>query len=492
MPHYWQDIFWAGFRIPSTFRQLFAEGALSAAFIPLLTRVKEREGEEAAREAGAAVLRALSLASITAIGIGIAFAPKFVPLLLNFPEEPGSIFSDANWRVDAGVWATQSMFPFLLFVGWAAWTMGVLNTYRVFFVPAVAPTLFNCSLIVGCILGAHWHPNNGFALMQVIMSSVLIGGFLQFAIQIGPAVRIHYFPLVWASPFHPKVGLFLRMLAPSIFGLAIYQINALITQMYFASQYGVGGISQMNYAFLVMQFPLGVVGVALATASFPRMAQYIEQHRMQDAANTFSDVMKYLMLIMLPASVGLIALGRTIVDVIYNRGNFRAENWLQPTYEVLIVYSAGLIFYTSVKIMVRTFQARHDFRTPVVIGALSVAVNITLCSLFVKLGWPLWSMALSSFLASGIQMLLLGFLLKKRMDIIRVRPLLRFFVRIAAASTGMGAVCWLFQLTIPHFGEAFLWKIVYLFTGVILGMVVYFGLGWKLFRHELKAMLKLK
>lgn len=492
IPHVWQDIFWAGLKIPSTCRNLFAEGVLSTAFIPLLTRVLARESEDEAVIASAAVFRALSLAVTTAVFLGIFFAPFYVPYVLQFPEDDIALFPGLNWRLEAGIWATQFLFPFLLFIALAAWAMGVLNTYRIFFIPGIAPTLFNVSLILGCLLGAQWMNLTGFSLMSFLMGSVIIGGILQFVIQIPSVCRIHYFPPRWASPFHPKVWIFLRMLAPSIFGLAIYQINSLITQTYFASQYGRGGVSQMNYAFRLIQFPLGVIGVALATASFPRIAHYFEQDLMEDASRTFVNVMKYMLLIMMPSSAGLIVLGPDIVRLIYDHGHFHQQQWLPPTFHVLVMYSIGIVFYGAVKVLVRTFQARHNFRTPVVIGTISVACNIFLCAWFVHRQWPLWSLALSSSIASGIQTLLLIVMLRIKIPQMPLLFILDFSLRVLLASAGMALACWGVLKMIPLYQESFLGLTARVAMGVSLGIGAYVGLGWLLFRNELLALIRKK
>ncbi len=504
VPHVWQDIFWAGFKIPSTCRQLFAEGALSAAFIPLLTRVREREGEDAVRIASAAIFRALAITVGAVSVLAILLAPWFVPILLQFPQELNlpnelqplaqemQVMPSENWRVEAGIWATQMMFPFLFFIALSAWAMGVLNTYRIFFIPALAPTLFNASLIVGCFVGAWFYGAVGFSLMSIMIAAVIIGGLLQFVIQIFPARKIKYFPPPWASPFHPKVGMFLKILAPSVFGLAIYQINSLITQTCFASQYGSGGISQMNYAFRLIQFPLGVIGVALATASFPRIAQFFEQGKHEEASKTLINVIKYLTLLMIPSAVGLIVLAPEIVGVIYDRGNFHASGWLQPTVEVLVMYCIGLFFFAIVKVLVRTFQARHDFRTPVITGIISVAFNIALCAWFVHTGWPLWSLALASSLASGLQMVLLGVLLWPSMKNTPLWRLIPFFIRVIIAAAGMALACRGLMELVPVFTQSQFELMARVVLGVGAGVTVFFGLGWLLFRPELQAVLKRK
>lgn len=477
-----QSIFWIGFRIPSTFRQLFAEGALSAAFIPLLTRVREREGEEKAREVSFAVFNLLSMTVTVVVALCIVFAPYFVPLILDFPGQDPAKEAQA-------VQATRIMFPFLIFIAVSAWSMGVLNTYRTFFIPALASAFFNVSVITGALIS--WRYQGQFNSISVLGASVIIGGFLQYAIQIWPCQRIGYFPPRAISPFHPAVRVFLGNLAPSIFGLAIYQFNALVTQTYFASKYGDVGINSITYAHRLIQFPLGLVGVALATASFPRIAQYLEQGRREDAAKTLTDVLKYLLLLMLPAAAGLIVMGQDIIGLIFNRIEFLSNNLLTPTYELLVFYCSGLFFYAAFGVMVRTFQAHHDFRTPVITGTIGVAANIALCAYFSRF-LPLWSMALASSLASMINVTLLLILIRRNMTTLRYLPLIAFGAKTLTASVGMGAVCWLFCAYFPPAEAKFLLYFVRTVIGITLGVISFVALGRLLFYDELLVLIRKK
>ncbi|GEM_PF-2776563 len=506
VPKAWQDIFWAGFKIPSTFRQLFAEGALSAAFIPLLARVRENDGENKAREVGFAVFYLLAFAVIAVVIAAILLTPWFVPVILNdlrsIPDRvylpaPGLSLTEftlpleiqTGWRVEAGVLATQIMFPFLFFVALSAWSMGVLNTYRIFFMPALASAFFNLSLIVACFTGARWYSGN--SLMWFLGGAVIVGGLFQYAAQIPDAWKIRYFPPRWVSPFHPQVKTFLRMLAPSAFGLAIYQVNALITQTYFAAKYGEGGISTIQYAFRLIQFPLGVVGVALATASFPRIAQHIAQQRREDATRTLTHVCKYLMLLMIPAAVGLMVLGRDIVGAIYDHGEFHRNGWLDLTYAITVTYCMGLFSYSIVRVLVQTFQAHHDFHTPVKLGMFTVVVNITLCAVFVRY-FDIWSLGLASAIASTIQGALLLLLLKRKMAALSLRPLLSFLLRVLTATAGMALCCFLFLTLCPFAGGTLITYSLRVGIGMSIGLAAYSAMGWFLFREELKKVMRLE
>lgn len=488
VPSVWQDIFWVGFRIPSTFRQLFAEGALSAAFIPLLTRVREREGEEKGREVSFAVLNLLALSVIAVVILGILFAPWLVPLILSDEMAAGQDMS-MDWIEAQAIRAVRIMFPFLFFIALSAWAMGVLNTHRVFFIPALASAFFNVCVIIGAVLA--WKYEASWDTIVVLGGAVVAGGFMQYAVQIPSCYQLRFFPPRMISPFHPAVMDFLRKLAPSVFGLAVYQLNALISQTYFASKYGEGAISVINYAHRLIQFPLGMVGVALATASFPRISQYLEQGREKDASKTLNDVFTYLLILMLPASAGLIVMGPDILGAIFNRGEFLENDWLTPTYQLTAIYSTGLFFYAGFGVMVRTFQAHHDFRTPVITGTISVAANIGLCAWFSTfLG--LWSMALAAALSGTLNLILLVLLILPRMPSFRLGPLFFIAFKALIATAGMSAVCWAFCRYFPAADERFLWYSLRTLFGVGLGMAAFAAFGWLIFRRELIALVKRK
>ena len=485
VPVAWQDIFWAGIKIPSTFRQLFAEGALSAAFIPMLTRVHALEGEEKARDVGDAIFLWLTVTVAAVVAAAIVTAPWFVPILLNFPE-------GERWKIPEGVRVTQMMFPFLFFIALSAWAMGVLNTHRYFFIPALAPVFYNITLITGCVLSAYWF--TGRTLMAFLSAVVVAGGMMQFLVQVPTLCRLRYFPPRRVGLGHPRIREFLRKLAPSVFGLAIYQINALVTQTYFASKYGEGGISILTYAHRLIEFPLGVVGVALATASFPRVAQLFSQNDEEAAARTIMQVTRYLMLLMIPALVGLIVMGHDIVGVIYNRGEFRRNDWLDFTVQATAGYALGLLSYAMAKVLVQSFQAQHDFRTPVQVGAVSVGMNLALCAGLSSRTdlFPLWTMAISSALASPLNALLLLILLKRRVQSLRLAFLAGYGLKVLLAAGVMGLACGLFVWGFPLQSESLSVAALRVLLGIGVGMLVDGACGRVLFWDDLRTILRLK
>jgi putative peptidoglycan lipid II flippase len=287
---------------------------------------------------------------------------------------------------------------------------------------------------------------------------------------------------------------FLRKLAPAVFGLAVFQLNALITQTYFASRYGEGGISILTYAHRLIQFPLGVIGIALATASFPQIAQHFARNENGKAAKLFTTVAKYMMLIMLPSAAGLIVLDQDIVGLIYNWRHQYSPEWMSVLGMSLTGYSVGLLGYAFVKILAQSFQAQHDFRTPVITGAAGVAVNLTLCAYFSSHTdlYPLWTMTFASSAATFVNVLLLLIMLRMKLHELKITPLFIYFIKVITASLVMYLCCWLVMSVIPDSGQSFLFKATRVGIGMSAGFLSYGIVGRFLFWTELKAILRIR
>ncbi len=248
----------------------------------------------------------------------------------------------------------------------------------------------------------------------------------------------------------------------------------------------------MTYAHRLVQFPLGVAGVALATASFPRIAEQFEKKQDQKAAQTFTAVIKYLLLIMIPSAVGFLVLGEDIVGAIYDRGFFHERGWLRPTYLTLSFYSLGLFGYAMVKVLARVFQAQHDFYTPVKTGLIGVALNILLCVLFIWREWPLWTLALASSIASSANAGLMLIILRWRMRDLRLFSTFRFSVRVLLASVGMALTCALFLAFCPIEGGTLLYYSIRVALGIAVSAAAYGAFGYWLFYEELMRLIKRK
>ncbi len=475
------DAFMVGITIPSTFRILFAEGALSVAFIPILSRVRMAGGEEEARKFARSVWNLMVVVVGCVVLLAILTAPLYVPLLLNK-------WQNRDVGIELATEMVRIMFPFLFFISLSAWAMGILNVYGSFFLPAVSPAIYNVVVVCGAVWAGLWM--SGVDAARAMAVAVVIGGFLQFCIQVPALCRLGYFPWFTRDSLHPQVRDFLIALTPTLFGLAVYQINIIINRIYFASYLEVGSIAALTYAFRLLQFPQGGLGVAVSAAALPRLAEEAQQSSGTAFCSTMVRSLRALILILIPSSVGLAVISRDLVGVIYNRGKFLSGNLLEPTTSALIAYTAGLFFFSTAKLLTQGFYTYRDVKTPVKIGFVSVVVNILFCYLFVfEIRMGVAGLALASTLASMVQTGFLYYLLRPNLPDFPVGSVLGLIVRVLLCSGVMG---WLCYLAIHHFaylGAGFSGYGLRVLIGVSLGVFVYGVLALLFLWNDVKAVL---
>jgi putative peptidoglycan lipid II flippase len=304
------DAFIAAFRIPNLLRDLFAEGALSSAFIPVFTDHVTNQGSEKAWELANLVLNLLLITLCAIVILGIVFSPYIVQLIApGFGDEPG--------KQELTTHLSRIMFPFLLLVALAALVMGILNTFRRFGVPALAPTMFNLGMIAGGIFLSPYFdpPIVGMAL------GVLLGGFGQLAIQL-PVLRKMGFKYRFRINLrHPGVKRILFLMTPATLGLASTQVNIFVNTL-IASLLPQGSVSYLNYSFRLMQFPIGVFGVAVATVTFPIISAYAAKKEMGEVVSTFSSSLKLVFFLAIPSAVFLAVASKPVISVLFQHGRF--------------------------------------------------------------------------------------------------------------------------------------------------------------------------
>ena len=475
------DAFWTGITLPSTFRMLFAEGALSAAFIPILSRLRAQESEEDAQRFTRSVLGLIVLIVGAVVVLAILTAPIYVSLLFHkWEDRPGGILLATQM--------VQMMFPFLFFISLSAWAMGILNTHNIFFLPAVSPALYNVVVISGAVFaGLHL---SGVDRAYAMAIAVVAGGFSQFAIQIPSLYRRGYSLRAPFGGFHPETRAFLRALLPTVFGLAIYQVNVIVNRLYFGSYLEAGSITSLTCAFRLLQFPQGVLGVAVATAALPRLAH----DALKSSSNVFCDTMtrslRVLILILIPASVGLVIISHDLVGIVYNRGEFRRDGLLIPTASALVSFSIGLLFFSSGKLLTQGFYAHRDVKTPVKIGCVTVVVNVVCCRLL--LGMGVSGLALASTIASSIQAMILFVVLLPRMPEFPSWRITLLTMKVVLFSAIMGAGCWFISSCLMHLGETSFGYFARVFTCVGAGVIVYGVLVWFFLRDEIVNLLEMR
>jgi putative peptidoglycan lipid II flippase len=427
------DAFTMAFRIPNLLRDLFAEGALSTAFITTFTKTIATDGE---RAAWALANKVMTLAVVVLSGVvilGILCAPWIVDVIAYW-------FDPAKAALT--VTLTRVMYPFILLVSLAALVMGMLNARDVFGVPAMASSFFNLgSIIAGVGLGWYLDPHFGSRALVGLAVGTLVGGALQLGVQLPALSRLGY---AFRPDFRWRdrgVKTVMLLMGPSVIAASTTQVNVLVNSL-FASRLGNGPIFWLAIGFRLMQLPLGIFGVALGTVALPLLA------RMAAAGNThafrteLAHGMRLAFLMTIPASIGLILLADPIVSVLYQHGRFTAHETAEAA-AALRFYAIGLCGYAALKVLVNAFYAIDRRKTPMVVSCFAVALNLLLNWLFtVRLGWGHRGLAFSTACIANTNFLVLYALMHRHLGRLESRAMLALLWRLVAASAVLALVCW--------------------------------------------------
>lgn len=442
------DAFLTAFRIPNLLRDLLAEGALSSAFITIFSKDCQKLGTRHAFRVANYVINALALLLIVLVAMGIWFAPSIVHVI-------AVGFDPAKAALAAQL--TQIMFPFILFVALSAVAMGMLNAQEHYGLPQSASTFFNLVSIFGglsCaylfapdymqtlwqhgVMQAHASGQASRAMMGMAVGT-LLGGATQLFIQIPTLMRLGYRwrPVVdWHDPSFRAV---LRLMGPAVIGAAAVQVNVFVNSN-FASLLGDRPISWLNYAFRLMQFPIGVFGVAVMTAALPALSRHIAAEDFSGFGTTLTRAMELVWALTLPATVGLAVLGEPIIRLIYEHGRFDHADTV-ATAAALAAYALGLPAYAAMKIVQPAYVAMGDARTPMYTSMIAVVFNAAMNFFFVKIlqiGHA--GLALSTSLMSVTNVSVLILLLEWRTPTLERRELGKQLLLTLIASAWMGGV----------------------------------------------------
>ena len=359
------DAFLVANRIPNMLRRFFAEGAFSQGFVPVMARYREKHEQAEAKQFVDAVAGTLGLILFLITLVGVIAAPILVAIVA-----PGFIGEDGRFDLAAAM--LRFTFPYLLFVSLTAFAGGVLNTYGRFAVPAFTPVILNVVLIAGALWLAPTLEEPGMALAYAVFAA----GLIQLLFQIPFLSRIHAVPRPRWRPNHAGVKRVTELMLPAIFGSSVAQINVLVGGI-IASLLGVGKISLLYFSDRLMEFPLGLFGIALATVTLP----YLSRQHANESHSEFSDTvdwsMKLVLLIAVPAAIGLIVLAEPLVASIFYGGEFTVFD-LRMTALALQAFALGLVGFSYVKILAPAYFARENTRTPVRFGLIALAVNFVL------------------------------------------------------------------------------------------------------------------
>ncbi|MEW6571756.1 MAG: murein biosynthesis integral membrane protein MurJ [Nitrospirota bacterium] len=423
------DTFFVAFRIPNLLRELFAEGSMSSAFIPVLTEYQTKYGAKEAKR----LVRITFTFIVVFVGLicitGIIFSPVIVtviaPGFLSMPE-----------KFSMTVLLTRIMFPFLLFISLAALVMGTLNTSRVFFTPSLAPAWLNVTVIIMVILVAP-------AVKEPIVAvaaGVAIGGFVQFAFQLPSLFKKGYSLKPEYGFRHPGLKRMSVLIAPATMGMAVAQINVFVSTI-LASFLTEGSITYLYYSMRLIQFPVGIFGVAMGMAVLPTLSEHAVKGDFEKLREDLIFALKLLFFIAVPAMIGLIALREPIVNILFQRGKFDHEAMI-GTAQALLFYSVGIWSIVGGRVITASFYSMQDTKTPVKVAMISLTANALLSVILMKY-LQHSGLALANSLASGLNFFMLYFFLKKKIETAGGKRIIVSFVRALAGSVVMGIIGWM-------------------------------------------------
>jgi len=461
------DAFFVAFRIPNLLRRLFAEGAFAQAFVPILAEYKTRNGAGETRLLIDRVATVLTLALLAVSAIGIVAAPWIIWI-----SAPG--FSAMPEKFDLTVAMLRITFPYILFISLTSLAGGILNTWSRFSVPAFTPSLLNLSFIVCALfLAPYFQPP-----VKVLAWAVLGGGVLQLALQLPYLAQIGMLPRPRAEFFDPGVRRIFRQMGPAVFGVSIAQLSLLINTI-IASFFINGSVSWLYYADRLMEFPTGMLGVALGTILLPSLSKYYSSDANEQYSRLLDWGLRLTLLLALPAAVALALLAVPLISTLFHYGQFSTEDvWM--TRQALVAYSIGLLGLILVKVLAPGFYARQNIRTPVKIAVITLVatqlLNVALVGPLKHAG-----LALAIGLGACLNASLLFYKLRRHRIYAPQAGWAKFLFKLMLALLAMGVVLWGAMGSESWWlGAAWQFRVGGLVGIVCLGAGTYFAALWSL------------
>jgi len=458
------DAFVYAFMIPNLLRRLVGEGALSSAFIPVYAEVLNQQGKKEADKVANIVLSLL----ITALGVFLFIIHWVIKALLHY-----CVFSE---KITLVLHLLLILFPYIFFLALVALSMGILNCHKRFFVPSFTPVILNLMWIATVIFFCSQWGNNPQEKIIILAWGVLCAGCVQFLVNYIPLARIGFSPRYIFNLRHPAVIKIINLMAPAALGFSITQINIFV-DLSLAIFLGDGANSALWYGNRLMQFPLGVFGIAMGTALLPTISHQVAKDNIEGLKNTLVFSLRSVFLAIIPASVGLIVLREPIIKLCFERGQFDAIA-THRTALTLLCYCLGLFAYSGIKLVVSAFYSLQDTKTPVKVGALcmilNIVFNIVLMQFLREAG-----LALATALSSTINFILLMWLLRNKIGSFGESKVISSFVGIIGISIAMGFFTQYFFNTItPHiFSVSDLNLLLQLIVTICLSCIMYVILG---------------
>lgn len=453
------DAFFTAFRIANLLRRLVGEGALTSSFIPIFTEEKNVRDLNGTRALVSNVFTIFTVILIVLALLGMIFSEQIVYLM-----SPGFLENPEKFALT--VTLTRLMFPYMVFIGLMAIAMGVLNSYRHFTAPAMAPVFFNLAIIASVLGVAPFLDTPVYSLAI----GVIIGGFLQFFIQMPYMKRYGMTPAPFIDLKDPAIKRIFLLMGPAAFGVGVYQLNIFVTQ-WFASHLEEGAISYLYYAGRLMELPLGVFGVAVSTAVLPSLSEHVAKKEWEGFRHSLSFAARMVNFVNIPATVGLVLLSFPIIDILFKRGEFTAAD-STGTAVALYFYALGLVPVSTSRILTSVFYSLKDTLTPVIIALVTFVANVMLCFLLVG---PLkhGGLALATSLSSLINVIALFLVLRYRFGRFGGREILGSMLKSLAASALMGAVIYLMLFNSGFEAHGTIVKLSLLTVYIVVGIVTY-------------------
>lgn len=488
------DAYLGAFRIPNLLRDLFAEGALSTAFTTVFSKKLEKEGDVSAWKLASLMITILVVAMTVICLLGIAFADEIVSI-----TNPG--FQTVEGKFELTVRLTQILFPFIGFVSAAALVMGMLNAKMIFGIPASASSAFNFVSILGGVGLAYWFepqenifaPHFGERGLMGVCVGVLLGGMAQLLIQLPSLWRLGFrfqWSWDWKNPGLKEIGV---LMIPSVIAASAVQVNVLINGI-FASKID-GGVSWLNCAFRLIQFPIGVFGVAIATATLPAVARQQARQDLDAFGKTLSQSLRFMLFLTIPSAVGLGWLSQPIIQMIYEHGRFDAADTLQ-TSRALQAYLIGLVGYAGIKVLIPCFYALDLPRIPLRVSIMGIVLNLLMnmgAIYFLNLGHV--GLAMSTGFLALINFLQLFFAMRQRIELGSISLWMQEILKMTVAAFLAVGVAEQGGLWIRDLGHSYLSKellnILFVGSSIAIAGAIYLGLGWWMKMEEMTSLVSL-
>lgn len=479
----WLECFVMAFKTPNMLRDLFAEGALSTAFVTVFTKKLKTEGDDAAWTLARKMVTLGAIFMSVVSLIGVLLAPVIIYVLAHG-------WKDATpEKVEFTITLARIMYPFILLVSLAALVMGMLNAKKVFFMPAMASTFFNIgSMAAGGLIGWWLDPAWGKGAVIGFAIGTLVGGLMQLLVQLPSLKKIGF---KFKADFNWRdsgVRNILQLMWPAIISGSVVQVNVMLNTVFASYVGGDGPVVWLNNAFRLMQLPLGLFGVGLATVALPTLAGHATAGISPEFKSTLAKNLRFVALLSLPSAVGLVMLAEPIMSIIYGHGAAaRNPEHIPMCALALQTYSLGLVFYSGLKVIQPAFYAVEKRFVPMIVSVICVTISAVLNWLFVihyKLGHQY--LALSTSITAALNFGLLFLAMRRYAKGLHGRELLSGLLKLSASALCMAGVCWLAHVTVlsgwSHY--AFWLRVITLGGTIGAAAVVYFGVNMMLKNEE--------